>query len=218
MRPDKNSIDYSIYVITDPFRSRGRSSERIIQMAVAGGATIVQYRDKRGLSTRSMIEEAAAILNITRTAGLPLIINDRLDIALAMDAEGIHLGQEDLPIPTARKYLNDEKIIGVSVRSVEEALQAISEGADYLAVSGVFPSTTKLDVGKPLGVERIKQICSVSTIPVVGIGGISVANAGTVIQSGGSGVAVISSVTSAVDPAAAVRSLKLAIRSARVTR
>lgn len=211
----KDKVDYSIYVITDGLLSRGRSNADVVKMAVEGGATVIQYRDKRGLSTRSMIREALEIQAVTKTAKIPLIINDRLDIALAVKADGIHLGQEDLPVPIARKYLRNTKIIGVSVRNVEEAEKAIEEGADYIAVSGVFPTTTKLDTGKPLGTEMIRKISSFSPIPVLGIGGINMSNAGSVIQAGAAGVAVISFVVSARDPSAAVRSLRLAIKSAR---
>jgi thiamine-phosphate pyrophosphorylase len=216
MKNEKSQVDYSIYVLTDPFLSRGRTPLEIVSMAVNGGAAIIQYRDKRGLSTQSMITEALSLKRVTDEAGIPLIINDRLDIALAIDASGIHLGQDDLPIPVARKYLGKEKIVGASVRTESEVETAIAEGADYLAVSGVFPTTTKLDVGLPLGVEMIKKFSTIASIPVVGIGGINVANAGAVIQCGASGIAVVSAVTSAVDPSAAVRSLKLAIQSARI--
>ncbi|MBN1550245.1 thiamine phosphate synthase [bacterium] len=211
----KKTVNYSIYIITDPLLSRGRSSREIIEMAISGGASIVQYRDKRGLSTRSMIQEALEIMTVTKAAKVPLIINDRLDIALAVKADGIHLGQEDLMVNVARKYLGASKIIGVSVRSDDEAEKAIADGADYLAVSGIFPSTTKLDVGRPLGLEMLKKICRCSSIPVIGIGGINTGNAGAVIQAGATGVAVISAAVAAKDPSAAVRSLRLAVHSAR---
>ncbi len=214
----KSNVDYSIYVITDPFVARIKIMSELASKAIEGGATCIQYRDKRGLSTRSKIEEAKAIQAVTKARGIPLIINDRLDIALAVGADGLHLGQDDLPIEIARKHLGDEAIIGVSVRNREDSQKAIEQGADYLAVSGLFPSTTKLDTGIPLGIEVLKDIAKNSPIPVLGIGGINTRNAGSVIQAGAKGIAVISSVVSSKDPAAAVRSLKLAIQSSRTNR
>ena len=213
----KENIDYSIYIVTDSFLSRGKPPYQIVSEAIEGGASVIQYRDKRGLSTRSMIEEANRIMEVARKKNIPVIINDRLDIALAIDADGIHLGQDDLPIPIARKYLGNEKIIGASVRNIREMEEAIELGSDYLAISGIFPSTTKLDVGVPIGLDMVKKITKLSRVPVIGIGGINVANAGAVIRSGAAGVAVVSAVVGAKDPAAAVRSLRLAIRSARTT-
>ncbi len=213
----RKNVDYSIYIVTDGLQTRGRGLSQIVAKAIEAGATVVQYREKRGITTRSMIEEINALLEVTRPAGVPLIINDRLDLLLATDADGIHLGQDDLPLEIARKHVKSKKLIGISVRSVEEAQKAAAQHADYIAVSGVFPSPTKLDTGKPVGVETLRDISKAVKIPVIGIGGIHTGNAGAVIQAGADGIAVVSVVMSAKDPAAAVRSLRLAIMSARAT-
>lgn len=213
----RKTTDYSIYVVTDGLQTRGRPLSEIVKQAIDAGATVVQYREKRGITTRSMIEEIQALLEVTRPANIPLIINDRLDLLLATDADGIHLGQDDLPIDIARKYIKSKKLIGISVRSLEEARQAEAHRVDYIAVSGIYPSPTKLDIGKPVGVDMIREIAQTVRTPVIGIGGIHTGNAGAIIQAGAAGVAVVSVVMSAKDPAAAVRSLRLAIMSARAT-
>lgn len=213
----RKTTDYSIYVVTDGLQTRGRPLSEIVKQAIDAGATVVQYREKRGITTRSMIEEIQALLEVTRPANIPLIINDRLDLLLATDADGIHLGQDDLPIDIARKYIKSKKLIGISVRSLEEARQAEAHRVDYIAVSGIYPSPTKLDIGKPVGVDMIREIAQTVRTPVIGIGGIHTGNAGAIIRAGAAGVAVVSVVMSAKDPAAAVRSLRLAIMSARAT-
>ncbi len=212
----KKDIDYSIYVVTDTLLARGRPIEEIIEKAIQGGATLIQYREKRGLSTRSMLEIARKLKTLTGNAKIPLIINDHLEIALAVGAKGIHLGQDDLPVDIARKYLRDSKVIGVSIRTEEEAREAIDAGADYLSISGVFPSSTKLDVGQPIGLDLVRKVVQHSPIPILAIGGVNTGNAGSVIRSGAHGIAVTSSVMTARDPAAAIRSLYLAIRRSRV--
>ncbi len=215
---NKTSVDYSIYVITDDHLSRGRRSSDIIRQAINGGATIIQYREKRGQSTRNMLETISTIQQVTRASGIPLIINDRLDLALASDADGLHLGQDDLPIAIARKYLGYSKIIGISVHSSEEAEEAIENGADYIAVSGVFRTATKPDIEQSLGLDCLRTISQMSSVPVIGIGGIHPGNVRDVILSGADGVAVVSWVVSADHPADAAADLAKAIRSVRITR
>jgi thiamine-phosphate pyrophosphorylase len=159
--------------------------------AIAAGVEVVQYRRKEG-SSAELYAEALALKKICRSA--LFIVNDRVDIALAVDADGVHLGQDDLPLPVVRKLLKQGKTIGMTVHSVEEALGAESMGASYLGVSPIFATTTKLDAGRPAGIELIRRIKSSVKLPVVAIGGITLANAPEVVRAGADCVCAISSV------------------------
>ena len=181
-----------------------------VRLAVRGGATAVQLRDK-GASTRDMIELGRALLALTRPAGIPLIVNDRADVALAIDADGVHVGQDDIPAPLARQIIGPERILGVSAGTVEEARQAEREGADYLGVGDVYGTPTKADAGVPIGLSGLAEIARAVSIPVVAIGGITLANAAATIATGASGVAVISAVIGAPDPEQAARQLLRAV-------
>ncbi len=198
-------IDYSLYVITDKKLVNG-SIEEAVRRAIAGGATIVQYREKDA-NTAEMIRVACRLHRITKAASIPLIINDRLDVALAVDAEGVHVGQEDMDASVARKLIGDGKLLGVSVKTVNEALRAVNEGADYLGVGDIFGTTSKKDAGEPIGLKLLKKIADSVSIPVVGIGGITKANAGNVMESGADGIAVISAIIGKPDPEKEAREL-----------
>ncbi len=189
--------NWSLYIITDESLSRGRSHSRIARDAIAGGASVIQLRDKSA-DSRKLYQTAREIRVLTREEGVSFIINDRLDIAMACDADGVHLGQDDLPADVARKIIGPEKIMGVSAASPEEALQAEKQGADYLGVGPVFEArSTKSDAGAPLGLQLISKITSRCSLPVIAIGGINHSNAAKVIRAGADGIAVISAVVSA---------------------
>ncbi len=209
-----NAIDWSVYVITDRKVAGERDILDVIRAAIRGGATVIQLREKEA-TTRQMIELGRALHEITRQAGIPLIVNDRLDVALAIDAEGVHVGQDDMPAAMARQLIGPDKILGVSAGTVAEAVQAERDGADYLGVGDVFGTPTKPDAGPPIGVEGLAEIARAVSIPVVGIGGITPDNAAAVIEAGAVGVAVISAVVGAADPEEAARRLRATVEGAR---
>ena len=180
--------------------------EQAVEAAVKGGCTVVQLREKN-CTSREFYELALSVKNITDYYGVPLIINDRLDIAAAVNADGVHLGQKDLPANIARAVLGESKIIGVSANNLEAALKAENDGADYLGVGAVFATGTKKDT-KPVSTESLKEICSLVKIPVVAIGGIKRDNITLLNGTGISGVAVISSVIGKPDISSAARELK----------
>jgi thiamine-phosphate pyrophosphorylase len=196
-----------LYLCTDRVLSLGRPITESVEAAITGGVTMVQIREKDA-STRDFYDVARAVQAITRRHGIPLVINDRLDIALAIGAEGLHLGQSDLPLREARRIAGQDLFIGVSAQTVEEALRAQDEGADYLGVGAVFPTGSKADAGDAIGPEGLAAVCGAVRIPVVGIGGINAQNAAAVMQSGAAGVAVISAILSQPDISAAARSLR----------
>lgn len=183
------------YFITDSTLSKaGDLSD--VNCAVAAGVQIIQYRAKSA-STRHMHEEALMIKKACCGSKSKLIINDRLDIALSAEADGIHIGQDDIPYSCARKFLGADKIIGVTVHSVEEALKAEDYGADYLGVSPVFSTGTKLDAGAPCGTELVSEIRKKCSLPIVAIGGINLENASKVIGAGADMICAISAVVAA---------------------
>ncbi len=207
-------VNWSLYVITDAKLSRGRSHLEVIRAAIAGGATVVQYREKER-TTRQMVEEARALRDLARRAGIPFIVNDRVDIALAVDADGVHVGQDDMPAPLARKLMGPGKIVGVSVDNLEQALRAEQDGADYVGAGPIFATPTKPDAAPPIGLEGLAEICRRVSIPVVAIGGINAENAAAVIEAGADGVAVVSAVVAAEDVEAASRRLREVVEAAR---
>jgi thiamine-phosphate pyrophosphorylase len=205
-------VDWSVYIITDRHAVGDRSLLTVVRAAIAGGATAVQLREKDA-TTRAMLELARALHEITQEAGVPLIVNDRIDVALAIGAEGVHVGQDDMPAPLARQLIGPERILGVSAETVELARQAEQEGADYLGVGAVYATPSKADAGAPIGITGLQEIVQATTLPVVAIGGITLDNAPTVHQTGAAGVSVISAVMSAPDPAAAARQLREAMHA-----
>lgn len=210
-------MPYDLYVVTDEKIRKGVTHQQIAKSAVSGGADVIQLRDKE-MSGRELFETAREIREITRGAGVLFIVNDRMDIALASGADGVHLGQDDLPVHEARKLAPDNFIIGISVRSVTEAINADQGGADYVAVSPVFGTGTKPDAGLGLGTELITAIRQNISIPVIGIGGIQKENLRGVILSGAEGIAVISAVVNAPDVSNAVHELKSLVRHYKKTR
>ena len=187
-----------LYLVTDSRLSLGRPEEEVVRRSVEAGVTAVQYREK-GHTARAMTEKARGLSVICREKGVPFFVNDRVDVALECGADGVHLGQEDTPLELARRMAGDGLIIGMSVRNAEEAIKAHGGGADYLAANGVFPTSTKTDLGDPIGLDGLRRICSATPLPVVAIGGITDRNAREVVEAGAAGVAVVSFIVSSED-------------------
>ena len=205
---------YDLYVITDRRIARGLPHAEIARLVIAGGADVVQLRDK-GLPCRDLFAAACEIRELTREAGVLFIVNDRIDIAIASGADGVHLGQDDLPLRDARRIAPPGFIIGISVGCVADAIAAESSGAGYVAASPIFPTTSKEDAGQGHGIEVLREICSAVSLPVIAIGGISPQNVPQVIAAGAEGVAVISSVVGQQDIAGAARQMKAIVRNAK---
>jgi len=199
---------WRLYVITDEKVSRGRSHPQVAEAAILGGADALQLRDKEASGGR-LYRVALQLRKLTREADVPFIVNDRLDIALAVHADGVHVGQADLPASVVREIIGPGKILGVSVNTVEEATLAEKDGADYLGVGPVFEARgTKPDAGLPLGVDGIARIRRHCRLPIVAIGGINAENARKVREAGADAAAVISAIAAADDIAQAARRLK----------
>jgi thiamine-phosphate pyrophosphorylase len=195
-----------IYIVTDESISPGRNHLEIAQAAVAGYACCVQLREKNKPS-RELYEIACAIRATTVGSNTLFIVNDRVDIAAAAHADGVHIGRQDLPLSAAREIMGPEAIIGVSIANVEEALEAEAGGADYVAVSPVFQTATKADAGIGLGLSTVSEVKKAVKIPVAAIGGISLENVASVAMAGADSAAVISAVVCADDMVQAIRSL-----------
>jgi thiamine-phosphate pyrophosphorylase len=208
------NIDYSLYLVTDRVLARGRSNIEIVTAAVRGGATVVQLREK-DCSTREFIEQGLTIKAFLKDHGVPLIINDRLDVAQAVEADGVHLGQTDMQLAFAKRILGDSMIIGISAESVQDAIEAEKGGADYLGVSPIYATPTKTDAAPALGLDGLREIRKAVRLPLVGIGGLNTENAADVIRNGADGVAVVSAIVAADDPATVAGDLKRLITEAR---
>lgn len=202
-------LDLTLYVVTDPVLVGSRSVGAVVEAALRGGATVVQLRDKDA-STRALIDLARKLRECCAAAGVPLIVNDRVDVALASGADGVHLGQDDMPLGEARRLLGPDAIIGVSVRTIEEVRRAERDGSTYLAANGVCATSTKTDLGTPLGWDGLRELAAIAGLPIVAIGGITAANAARVREAGCSGIAVVSAVMAVSDPAQACRDLRRA--------
>ena len=203
--------EWSIYVITDRALSKGRSHEEVVRRAILGGVDVVQLRDKEA-PTAQLYREALLLRDMAKKMNIPLIINDRVDVALAVDADGVHLGQDDLPLSIARRMLGPEKIIGISTHSFQQARAASLTNPDYISIGPIYPTKTK-ETGPAVGVEIIRLIKDTTPIPVVAIGGITLENVGEVSQSGADCVALISSIVSAEDIEATARAFKAKMTS-----
>lgn len=205
------TLDLSFYLVTDRTLSLGRSLTEVVERAVEGGVTVVQLREKN-CSSREFLEQALALKRCLQPYHVPLIINDRLDIALACDAEGLHLGQSDLPYEVARQLFGRDKIIGLSVENLQDVEQANLLDVDYIGISPVFGTVTKSDIAPPLGLDGVRAISKLSVHPSVGIGGIHVGNAHDVMLAGADGICVVSAIMSAEDPKRTAQELKAQIQ------
>jgi thiamine-phosphate pyrophosphorylase len=212
-------VDVRLNAIVDPERANGRSLVELTRLVVAGGATLIQLRDKLG-GTRKMIEEARALNHALNETGVPLVINDRVDVALAAGAQGVHVGQDDMSVADARWLLGDNAIIGLSIKSVAQANEAPIEHLDYVGVGGVYATTSKDNPNPPIGLDGLRAIVDAlrarkPDLPIVGIAGIEASNAAPVIGAGADGVAVISALSMQRDPEAAARELRGIVDAAR---
>ncbi|GGN99383.1 thiamine phosphate synthase [Haloarcula pellucida] len=213
-------VDWDVYLVTGESLSAGRTTREIVQRAIEGGVGVVQLREK-GRTVRERYEMGREIRALTREAGVPFVVNDRIDLAQALDADGVHLGDDDLPVSVAREILGEDAIIGRSVSFVADAEAAEAAGADYLGVGTVYRTGSKDDIPDEehgVGPERVADIAAAVDIPIVGIGGITAENAAEVSAAGADGVAVITAITRAEDPEAATAALREAVERGRVER
>ncbi|TKX73877.1 thiamine phosphate synthase [Halorubrum sp. GN11_10-6_MGM] len=204
-----NINEWRTYLVTAASRSAGRSTPEVVAAALEGGVDVVQLRDK-ATTDRERYETGLRLRELTAEAGVPLLVNDRIDLAAAIDADGVHLGQSDLPVAVARERLGEDAVVGVSASTVEQAETAAAAGADYLGVGAVYGTDSKDVSGDRdgIGTERIAAIADAVAVPVIGIGGIDAGNAAPVVEAGATGVAALSAVTAAEDPAAATAALR----------
>jgi len=215
--PGPRVVIWDLCVITDRRVSGGLSHSDVAKKALEGGAGMIQLRDKEA-PLRSLLPEALEIAELCRSFGATFIVNDRLDLALAVGADGVHLGQEDLPAKAARRLLGKGRLLGISTHSLEQALKAQEDGADYIGVGPIFKTGTKETGYEPRGPSLIRDIRLNVTIPILAIGGITLENVSEVITAGADGVAVISAVVGAPDVREATRRFMTVIRQARQTR
>jgi thiamine-phosphate pyrophosphorylase len=207
----EKNIDYSLCLVTDQKLCRGRELIDVVMEAVAGGVSIVQIREKDS-HTRDFLQLAAAIKKKLKNTNVPLIINDRVDVAIAAGADGVHVGQTDLPCSAVREMLGPDKIVGVSINTFDQITEADKLDIDYLSLSPVFPTPTKPDTTPAFGIEGLKKARQMTSRPMMTIGGIDKNNLGDIIAAGMDGVAVVSAICSAPSPAAAARELLEIIR------
>ena len=205
-----------LHVITDTTLQTRFSHVELAELAIQGGADTIQFRQKYG-STRELIETAQQMKEICTKHNVPLIANDRTDIALAVGADGAHFGQDDMPVAIGRRILSTETVIGASARTEEKILEAISEGADYIGYGPIYQTSSKSDAERPKGLEGLRRMCEIATCPVIAIGGITIDTAADVIRTGAHGIAVICAVCGQKDPFVATKNLMQEIQQAKQT-
>jgi thiamine-phosphate pyrophosphorylase len=215
-------VDLRLYALIDPERAGGRPLGDLARRVAEGGATLVQLRDKQA-TTRVMVEEARAIKAALASSRVPLIVNDRVDVALAAGADGVHVGQDDMDAADARRLLGADAIIGLSIKTLAQARAAPIEHLDYVAIGGVFATSSKDNPDPPIGLDGLKSIAAAiraraPRLPVGAIAGIEEANAGGVIAAGADGIAVISALSLAPDPAQAAKGLRAIVDRALAQR
>ena len=208
------SIDLRLCVITDAAMVSNRSLEQVVLGAIEGGATLIQYREKTA-SMRERYDAASALCRVVKERGVPFIVNDHVDLALAIEADGVHLGQDDLPAAATRRIIGGGSIIGVSVGSVAEAFQAESDGADYVSIGPFYTTRTKPDAGPVVSREIVREVVRTVRVPVVAIGGINAANVAEIMCLGVSGIALVSAVMMAENPAGAAHEIVDTMRAFR---
>jgi thiamine-phosphate pyrophosphorylase len=210
------NTSFGTYLVIQSNHANGRSTVDIVRAALAGGVDVVQLREKHA-TARQRLAVGEELRRLTAEAEVPLVVNDRIDLASAINADGVHLGDDDLPVGVARAQLGSEALVGRSVSTVEGAKRAEEAGADYLGVGAVYETASKKT--KPeqteIGLERVQAVCEAVSIPVVGIGGVTHERAGDVVAAGADGVAVVSEITQADDPEAATRRLAEAVAAGR---
>ena len=210
-------LDPTLYLVTDPHLGGGRALLDLVAAAVQGGVSLVQLRDKLA-EGRALLEQARALKALLDPLDIPLIVNDRVDIALAAGAAGCHVGQTDLPVEEARALLGPDAILGTSLDAVEQARAVDPEYLDYVAYGPFAATATKADAGPPIGIAGLVAVRGLTALPLVAIGGVGEANAGDAVAAGADGIAVVSAIMAADDPQAAARRLREAIEAARKAR
>lgn len=210
-------VRLGLYVLTDERLARGRATVEVVAAAIRGGADAIQLRAK-GLPTRELVDLGRRVRELTHAAGILFIVNDRADLAVALDADGVHVGPDDLPPDLARRVVGPERLVGFSAGSVEEARYGRAAGVDYLGVGAIYGTQTKADAGEPVGPGLIAAIKREVDLPVVGIGGITPENAAPVIAAGADGVAVIRAIVAAEDVEVATRAFTRRLDAAFTTR
>lgn len=200
-----------LHILTDTALQSRFSHIELARLAISGGADTIQFRHKAG-PTREMIEVAQQMKRLCTDNGVTFIVNDRVDVALAVEAEGLHLGQDDFPISLARELFGKDRIIGGSAATMKEAQKCISDGADYVGFGPAYPTRSKADAGPVSGIDILKEVVDAIPIPIIAIGGIDETNAAEVMRSGAHGIAVISSVCCSDDPREAARALSDALQ------
>jgi thiamine-phosphate pyrophosphorylase len=201
-----------LHVLTDVVLQSRFSHIELTRLAIAGGADTIQFRQKSG-STREMIEIARQMKRLCKDAGVAFIVNDRIDVAIAAEADGVHLGQDDFPIPLAREMLGESRIIGGSAATMDEARVCLSEGAEYVGFGPVYFTTSKEDAGPVSGIDILKQVVEAIPLPIIAIGSVSAENTPQVMDAGAHGIAVISAVCCQEDPEQATRALHRALHA-----
>jgi thiamine-phosphate pyrophosphorylase len=202
-----NRAQARLCLITDRRFLNGRSLRDVVDAAVRGGATMVQLREKHA-STREFLEQALMLKALLAGRGVPLIVNDRIDVALAVDADGVHIGQKDMPLAIARRLLGPTKLIGLSITNEEQMRRDDAKEADYLGVGPLYQQATKDDASTPLGVEGFARLRALTDLPVIAIGGLKPDNPGAVGAAGADGFAVVTGLIGADDPEAAARAFR----------
>ncbi|NLP18373.1 MAG: thiamine phosphate synthase [Firmicutes bacterium] len=210
-------MNLKIYVLVTSDLCKGRPPDKVVNATLQGGATAIQLREKNLLG-RELVDLALKYRQLTHQYGALFIVNDRLDIALAAGADGVHLGQDDIPASVARRLLGPDKIIGVSVANAAEARKAREDGADYVGLGPFFPTESKTDVGEPVDLDTLREVKGAVDIPVVAIGGIKVENAAVLCAAGADGVAVISAVVGAPDIKDATTRLVEAVQGKKLSK
>lgn len=208
-----NAFNLGVYLVTDRAACHGRDLLDVVAAAVAGGVTMVQLREKTA-TTREFVDLARALVALLKPQGVPLLINDRLDVALAAGAAGVHVGQDDMYPADVRALLGPDAIIGLSVTGLDETRASHGQPVNYLGAGPVFATATKVDAGAPQGLPGLAAMLTLAQAPVVGIGAITAANAGSVLSTGAQGVAVVSAICSAPDPRAAAAELRRIVDAA----
>ena len=215
-------IDLRLYALVDPDTSGGREFDELAELVVGGGATLVQLRDKHG-DTGVLVERARALKTALAPFGVPLLINDRVDVALACGAEGVHVGQTDMAVADARRLLGRNALIGLSIKTEEQAQGAPLDLLDYVGIGGVFSTTSKATAAAPIGIGGLARVASIirsraQDFPVCAIAGITTGNASETIAAGADGVAVISALSLAPDPKAAAAKMRAVVDGALARR
>jgi thiamine-phosphate pyrophosphorylase len=216
------SADLRLYALVDPERAGGRDLAELAWQLAHGGATLVQLRDKHG-STQAMVETARSIREKLAPLGVPFLVNDRADVAFAAGADGVHLGQDDMTVEDARRLLGPHAVIGLSIKTLEQAARAPVEHLDYVCIGGVFATSSKDNPDPPIGLAGLRAIFAKMRardpdLPIGAIAGIDASNAASVIAAGADGVAVISALSLAADPQAAARDLRAIVEAALAKR